>query len=92
MKYAIEIDEQGNTKPVMADRAKAMAAARREAIRLAKADGDSSNVYLLTFEDSHPTGLPNNAENAIGELVYVGHATRWGGFAFIDRKEGTVAA
>jgi len=92
MLYGIEIDELGNTTPLTDNRAKAMSAARRKAIKNARELDDNPSVYLLTFSDSLPCGIPNNASNAIGQMVYVGSATRWGDSAAVDWTDGAVNA
>lgn len=92
MLYAIELDENGNTTPLTDDRQKAMNAARRKAIKEARQTNDSATVYLLTFNDTQPKGEPNNAERAIGQIVYVGHTTRWGDSAAIDWTDGLTDA
>ena len=88
MLYGIELDCNGNTGPLTDNRAKAMAAARRKAIKNARQSDDNPSVYLLTFDDGQRVGTTNNADNAIGQMVFVGSATRWGDSAVIDWTDG----
>lgn len=92
MLYGIEIDGTGNTTPLTSNRTKAMASARRRAIKNARELDDNPSVYLLTFSDSQPNGEPNNASRAIGQIVYVGSTTRWGDSAAIDWTDGAINA
>lgn len=92
MLYGLELDENGNTAPLTSNRSKAMAAARRMALKNARETDDNPSVYLLTFSDTQLEGAPNNAANAIGQMVYVGHCTRWGDSAAIAWTDGQVNA
>ncbi|NBT30389.1 MAG: hypothetical protein EBT13_00395 [Rhodobacteraceae bacterium] len=89
MLYGIEIDDSGNTTPLISDRQKAMQKARRLAIKKDRSeDEDSCTTYLLTFADWRAEGEPNNAENAIGQMVYVASTTFGRDNAWIDWKDG----
>jgi hypothetical protein len=89
MLYGVEINEWGDTTPLTSDRRKAMQKARRLAIKRDKSeDEDSSFTYLLTFADWRAEGEPNNAHNAIGQMVYVASTTFGRDNAWIDWKDG----
>jgi len=92
MLFGIELDENGNTEPLTDNRAKAMAAARRKAIKNARELDSNPPVHLLTFDDGQPIGTTNNAANAIGQMVFVGSTTRWGDSAAIKWTDGVTNA
>jgi len=92
MLFGIELDENGNTEPLTDNRAKAMAAARRKAIKNARELDSNPPVHLLTFSDNQPNGKPNNASNAIGQMVFVGNTTPWGDSAAIEWTDGVTNA
>ena len=89
MLYGVEINENGDTTPLTSNRREAMQKARRLAIKKDKnEDEDSSFTYLLTFADWREEGEPNNASNAIGQMVYVASTTFGRDNAWIDWKDG----